>query len=78
MASNLYTKCRNAAIISIRKAKSSFETNLASHVKNSSSLFWKYVRSNSKVQNDVLAITKDDGSTTSSDYKTANSLNSFF
>ena len=58
--------------VSIRKAKSSFETSLASNVKKNPSLFWKYVRSNSKVWNDVLAITKDDGCTTSSDYETAN------
>ena len=30
------------------------------------------------MRNDVLAMTKDDGSTTSSDYETANSLNNFF
>jgi len=40
--------------------------------------FWKHVRNNAKVWNDVLAITSDNGSTTSSDYETANSLNNFF
>ena len=30
------------------------------------------------MQNDVLAITKDDGSTMSSGYETGNSLNRFF
>jgi len=30
------------------------------------------------MRNDVLAVTNDDGSTTSSDYETANSLNTFF
>jgi len=55
----LYTKHRNAATASIRKAKSSFETNLANNVKNNPLLFWKYVRNNSKVWNDVLAVTND-------------------
>ena len=70
-------KCRNAVTTFIKKSKSSFETNLTNNIKNDPSLFWKYVMHNPKVQNDVLAITKNNGSTTSFDYETTNSMNSF-
>ena len=44
-----YTRSKNVATASIRKAKSTFESNLAISVKNNPSLFWKYVRNNAKV-----------------------------
>ena len=74
----LYTRSRNIATASIRKAKSTFESNLAISIKNNPSIFWKYVRNNAKVHSNVIALTKDDDSITCSDYETANSLNKFF
>ena len=74
----LYTRSINIATASIRKAKSTFESNLAISIKNDPSLFWKYVRNNAKVRSDVIALTKDDGPITCSDYETANSLKNFF
>ena len=74
----LYTKSRNIATSSIRKAKSTFEFNLAINVKHNPSLFWKYVRNNAKVHNDAIALSQEDGSLTSSDYETANTFNKFF
>ena len=72
-----YTKCRNFTT-AVRDAKYIFEKNLASKVKSDCNIFWKYVRSCTKVQSNVGILERDDGSFTETDYEAANVLNSFF
>ena len=73
-----YTKYRNLSTIAVRDAKYTFERNLASKVKSDCNLFWKYVRSCTKVQSNVGIMERDDGSPTETDYEAANVLNTFF
>ena len=49
----------NAAV---RKARFTFETNLANNVKHNFSLFWKYVRDNTRVHHDIGILLQDDSS----------------
>jgi len=56
-----YCKCRNNTV---KHAKSAFETNLARDIPN---LFWKYVRSNTKVWDDVDKLVKEDDTLTCPD-----------
>ena len=51
-----YTKYRNLSTTAVRHAKYTFEKNLASKVKSDGNLFWKYVRSCTKVQSSVGAM----------------------
>ena len=48
-----YTKFRNSATAAVKCAKSAFETNLAKNIRHNPNLFWKYVRNNTKVRDDV-------------------------
>ena len=67
-----YTNYRNNAIAAVRKAKSTFQTNLANNVKHklhNPSLFWKYVRGCTRVHHDVGILLQDDGSFTHSGYE---------
>ena len=73
-----YTKYRNLSTTAVRHAKYTFEKNLASKVKSDCNLFWKYVRSCTKVQSSVGAMERGDGILTETDYETANVLNSYF
>ena len=73
-----YTNYRNNATAAERKAKSTFQTNLANNVKHNPSLFWKYVRDCTRVHHDVGILLQDDGSFTHSDYESAYILNKFF
>ena len=75
---HIYTKYRNLSTTAVRHAKYTFEKNLASKVKSDCNLFWKYVRSCTKVQSSVGAMERDDGILTETDYETANVLNSYF
>ena len=44
-----YSKCRNNATAAVKHAKSKFETKLARDIQHNPNLFWKYVRSNTKL-----------------------------
>ena len=72
-----YTKCRNKVTAAVKYAKSTFETNLARNIQHNPNLFWKYVRSNTKVRDDVDKLVKRDGTLTCSDRDVANCLNDF-
>jgi len=74
----LYTTKRNIATAAVKRAKSNFELKLADSVKQNPSAFWKYVRENSKVRNEIMSLKKVDGSLTGSDQETAQCLNNFF
>ena len=56
----------------VRDAKYMFENNLASKVKSNSNIFWKYVRSCTKVQSNVSILECDDGLFTETDYEATN------
>ena len=73
-----YTRYRNLSTDAVGNAKFVFERNLSSQVKTNSNLFWKYVRSCTKVKSNVGILEHSDGSTTESDYEAANVLNTFF
>ena len=73
-----YTKYRNIATAAVKYTKQSFETNLAKDIQQNPTLFWKYVRNNTKVRHDVDKLVKEDGTLTSSDCEVANCLNDFF
>ena len=60
-----YAKCRNIATTAVKYAKSSFETKLAKDIQQNPTLFWKYVRNNTKVRQDVDKLAKEDGTLTS-------------
>ena len=49
----MLSKCRNIATTAVKYAKSSFETKLAKDIQQNPTLFWKYVRNNTKVRHDV-------------------------
>ena len=73
-----YAKCRNIATTAVEYAKLSFETRLAKDIQQNSTLFWKYVRNNTKVRQDIDKLVKEDGTLTCSDHEVANCLNDFF
>ena len=73
-----YAKCRNIATTAVKYTKSSFETKLAKDTQHNPTLFWKYVRNNTKVWQDVDKLVKEDGTLTYSDHEVANCLNDFF
>ena len=73
-----YTRYRNIATATVRSVKSTFETGLANNIKHNPSLFWKYVRNNSRIRQDVDILLQDDGSFTHTDCEIANTLNKFF
>ena len=72
-----YTKFRNLSTTAVRDAKYMFEKKLASEVKSNSNLFWKYVRSHTKIRSNVGILEHDDRSFTVTDYEAANVLNTF-
>ena len=59
MAGFIYTQkitcaiCRNIATTAVKYNKLSFETKLAKDIQQNSTLFWKYIRNNTKVRHDV-------------------------
>jgi len=74
-----YTPQRESSqLLLSKRAKSNFELKLADSVKHNPSAFWKYVRENAKVHNEIMSLKKDDGSLTGSDQETAQCLNNFF
>ena len=74
----LYTTKRNIATAAVKRAKSNFELKLADSVKRNPSAFWKYVRENAKVRNEIMSLKKEDGSLTGFDHETDQHLNNFF
>jgi len=73
-----YTKCRNASIQAVRRAKYNFEKNLINDLPVDIKRFWKYVQSKTKVKQSVASINKPDGTITVDDIEIASVLNEFF
>ena len=69
---------RNLSTIAVRDAKYTFKRNLASKVKSDCNIFWKYVRSCTKVQSNFGILERNGGLFTETDYEAANVLNTFF
>ena len=69
---------RNLSTNAVTSAKFVFERNLPSQAKTNSNLFWKYVRSCTKVKSNVGILKRNDGLTTETDYEADNVLNTFF
>ena len=69
---------RNLSTDAVRNAKFVFEGNLSSQAKINSNLFWKYVRSCTKVKSNVGILECNDGSTTETDYEIAKCLEYIF
>ena len=51
---------------------------MAKDIQQNPTLFWKYVRNNTKIRHDVDKLVKEDGALTCSDHEVANCLNDFF
>ena len=73
-----YTRSRNKATYSVRKAKRNFERKIALDIKNDPKSFWNYVRSKTKVKTAVGNLLKPDGSMTNNEAEKAEVLNIFF
>ena len=75
-----YLSARNNVKTELRKAKYSFEKDLASKIKTDNKLFWSYVRSKMKTRSGLgeLEIPKGSLTSVSDNQEKANILNSFF
>ena len=75
---NQYKIARNAVTLELRSAKYAYEKDLAARIKTDNKLFWNYVSKNSKTKKSVSQLLSSDGTLTSSDQETANTLNEYF
>jgi hypothetical protein len=73
-----YTKERDELRSITRKLSYDYEKDLAKNIKTNPKAFWKYVNSKTKVRGGIDDLTKDDGTTASSDEDKAQTLNDFF
>ena len=74
---NQYKIARNAVTLELRSAKYAYEKDLAARIKTDNKLFWNYVSKNSKTKKSVSQLLSSDGTLTSSDQETANTLNEY-
>ena len=74
----LYKEARNKVSLELRKAKYSYEKDLASKIKDNNKLFWSYVRSKTKTKMSVSKLDKGNGELTNTDQETADVLNNYF
>ena len=73
-----YKSARNNVKTELRKAKYSFEKDLASKIKTDNKLFLSYIRSKMKTRSGLGELEMPNGSLTSDNQETANIQNSFF
>ena len=73
-----YARARNHARWACRKAVSTFERHIASGTKKCPKAFWSYVKSKTTVRESVANLTKQDGSTTTSNREKADVLQDTF
>lgn len=74
----LYNAARNKASEEARKAKYSYEVQVATDAKDNPKHFWGYVRSKTSVKERVPNMRKTDGSLTQSDEESAQTMNEAF
>ena len=74
----LYKEARNKVSLELRKAKYSYEKDLALKIKDNNKLFWSYVRSKTKTKMSVSKLDKGNGELTNTDQETADVLNNYF
>ena len=73
-----YARARNHARWACRKAVSTFERHIASGTKKCPKAFWSYVKSKTTVHESVANLTKQDGSTITSNREKADVLQDAF
>ena len=74
----IYSKARNHCTSLVRKAKLSFEENLAYSISTNPKKFWNYVNQNLRVKPGIPMLQQRDGSFTDNDNDVANLLNDYF
>ena len=70
-----YRQERNKTTEMVRKAKKSFEKSLIKDLRKNTKKFWSYVRSKTKIKENILRVAKDDGTLTENDSETAQVVN---
>ena len=73
-----YRQERNKATQMIRIAKLIFDKKLCEDIKVNPKHFWSYIRSKTKIKENVLRVKKPNGQVTDSDLETANVMNNAF
>ena len=73
-----YASVRNECNRKIKNAKIDFEKKLTTEIKTNSKAFWKYVRSKTKVKENISDLKKPDGTLTQNDTEKVLELNNFF
>ena len=73
----VYTRCRNYVRSETRKVKSNYEKSIAMEAKHNPKKFWRYVKSKTKVNQQLPELFTEEG-TAKSDQDKADALNSFF
>ena len=73
-----YAKARSKAKRACRKAKAAYERKLADEAKNNQKPIWSYVKAKMCTRSGISDLTKDDGTTASTDKDKAEVLNNFF
>lgn len=73
-----YLEARNRATNDTKKAKYSYEHNIAENIKEDNKSFWKYVRSKSKTKVTINELENEDGTLTTDSVEKARILNKYF
>ena len=74
-----YCRARNNAVQQVRLAKFNFEKSLANEIKKGdTAAFYSYLRSKTKIKDEVSKVTKPDGNLTESNKETGNIINNTF
>ena len=69
---------RNKATEMVRKAKKNFEKSVIRDIKKNSKKFWSYVRGKTKIKENIMRVTNQDGNLTENDEETAKFVNQAF
>ena len=69
---------RNKATEMVRKAKKKFEKVVVRDIKKNSKKFWSYVRNKTKIKENILRVTDQNGKLTENDEETAKTVNQAF
>ena len=74
----MYCRMRNIATNKIRQAKKNFEKQLAKEAKKNPKGVYSYMRSKTKIKEEIIRLRRDDGSLTENDKENCDLLNSKF
>ena len=73
-----YCRIRNTVTTKIREAKKQFEKGLAKEAKNNPKAVYAYMRSKTKIKEEIVKLKKDDGTYTENDAEASELLNTKF